>query len=418
MKMVTSDSQLHPRAWLVVGLLWFVVFSNYLARLLPTTMHDSLVSAIPMTEAQFGLLTAAFLWVYGLMSPFGGFLADRFSRSRVIITSMFAWSLITWLSSYARTYQELLILRILMSLAEACYMPTALALISDYHKGSTRSLATGIQQSGYVAGIGLTGIGGWLAERYSWHYAFSLVGLVSVAYCALLPFLLRDAPRENSTGIVAAETKPNVRIDHAFVSVFRCGPFVLVFIVSALSGFVGWPISGWMPVYLREHFHLTQTVAGFTATVYMNAAAIPGLIIGGVWADQWSRTNRRSRMFIPAIGIFIASTGILLVANISVLILAVLGLVIFRLFYGFVEANAMPMLCEIVDSRYRATAYGLINMMAAAGGGLGIYYSGVLRDLKVDLHIVFDVLAVVAVLCALMFYLVKPQTPEATRQPP
>src|SRR5277367_271074 len=106
--MMTKESKPSFRAWLIVGLLWLTVLFNYLTRLLPTTMHGSLVAAMPMSEAQFGLLTSALFWTYGLVSPFAGFLADRFGRSRVIITSMVLWSLITWLTSFARTFEQLL----------------------------------------------------------------------------------------------------------------------------------------------------------------------------------------------------------------------------------------------------------------------------------------------------------------------
>ncbi len=403
----TTDSELPSHAWRVVVLLWFVAFCNFLARLLPTTMHGSLVAAIPMTETQYGLLTASLFWTYGLVSPFGGFLADRFGRSRVIITSMFVWSVITWLTSYARTFEQLLILRSLMGLSEGCYLPAALALISDYHKGPTRSLATGIHQTGSIVGIGLSGLGGWLAERSSWHYAFSLVGLASIAYCALLVFLLRDAPRASPSGTAAAEAEPKVRVGKAVVSLFSRGSFVLVVISAALVAVISWTVAAWMPVFLQEHFHLTQGVAGLSATGYMNAAAVPGMLIGGVWADHWSRTNGRGRIFVTVIGLLGTALGILLTANTNVFILAVLGLVIYRLFLSFFDANVMPILCEIVDARYRATGYGLLNLVAATISGFGIYFPGVVRDLKIDLHIVFDIVAPVSVMCAIMFCFVK-----------
>src|SRR5271154_4835437 len=78
--------------WMVVGALWIVACLNYLARNMVTTMHGSLVAAIPMSEAQFGLLTSAFLCVYGAASPFAGFLSDKFGRTKVIITALLVWS--------------------------------------------------------------------------------------------------------------------------------------------------------------------------------------------------------------------------------------------------------------------------------------------------------------------------------------
>src|SRR5688572_31483265 len=98
-----APATLPSRAWLTVALLWVVAALNYLDRIMITTMRGSVVEAIPMTDAQFGLLTSIFLWVYGLLSPFAGFLADRFNRSRLIIGSLLVWSLLTWLTGHCKT---------------------------------------------------------------------------------------------------------------------------------------------------------------------------------------------------------------------------------------------------------------------------------------------------------------------------
>src|SRR5436190_12766868 len=96
----TSRSEYRPiHAWLPVALLWLVALLNYLDRLMITTMRDSIVAAIPMTDAQFGLLTTAFLWVYGALSPIAGYFADLFSRRWVIVASLLMWSAITWLTA-------------------------------------------------------------------------------------------------------------------------------------------------------------------------------------------------------------------------------------------------------------------------------------------------------------------------------
>lgn len=195
---MTTNFILPSRAWLIVGLLWGVGCLNYLDRVMITTMRGSIVEAIPMTEAQFGLLTAAFLWTYGLLSPFAGFLADRYSRSRVIVISLFSWSAVTWLTGHATTYGEFLTTRILMGITEACYIPAALALITDYHRGDTRSKAEGLHMSGIMVGAGLGGVGGWIAERHGWEHSFSIFGVVGIGYTVVVALLLRDAPRERS----------------------------------------------------------------------------------------------------------------------------------------------------------------------------------------------------------------------------
>ncbi len=126
--MSATTEPLPSRAWLMVGLLWFVALLNYLDRLILITMRTSIKASIPMTEAQFGLLTTVFLVTYGLLSPLGGFLADRLNRSRVIIFSLFAWSALTWLTGHAKSFPELIVYRSLMGISEACYFPAAAGL--------------------------------------------------------------------------------------------------------------------------------------------------------------------------------------------------------------------------------------------------------------------------------------------------
>jgi MFS family permease len=76
---------------------------------------------------------------------------------------LFAWSALTWLTGHAKTFEQLILVRGLIGISEAFYIPAGMALIMDYHRGPTRSLANGIHVSGVFVGSGLGGIGGWLA---------------------------------------------------------------------------------------------------------------------------------------------------------------------------------------------------------------------------------------------------------------
>lgn len=186
-------------AWTIVGLLWVVASLNYLDRLMLVSMRESVKSGIVMTDAQFGLLTSVFLWVYGSLSPVGGYLADRFSRKWVIIGSLVTWSAMTWVTGRVHTFQGLFAARALMGVSEAFYIPAGLALIAEWHRGSTRSLATGIHMSGLYAGAALGGLGGYIAQRYGWREGFTWFGVFGIAYSFVLLYWLRDAGPGDST---------------------------------------------------------------------------------------------------------------------------------------------------------------------------------------------------------------------------
>ncbi len=407
---MSSPSTLPTRAWLTVGLLWVVGCLNYLDRVMIATMRGSIKEAIPMTDAQFGLLTSVFLLVYAALSPFAGFLADRFNRSRVIVGSLFFWSLVTWLTAHAKTYDQLLLTRALMGISEACYLPAAVALIADYHRTNTRSLANGIHLSGVMVGSALGGVGGWLAERHGWAYAFSLFGIVGIVYSVVVLFLLRNPPVDDRSEAIAAGAEARVRFGEAIGSLFSQPAFVLALLFWGLLGVGGWAVMGWMPTYLNEQFKLSQGAAGLSATGYVNVASLLGMVIGGAWADRWSRTNPRARILVPIIGLCVAAPGILLASTTTLLPVALGALVCYGLARSFTDANMMPILCQIADPRYRATGYGVLNFFACVVGGVTIYAGGALRDANVDISRVFQFASGAIAFCAVLMFVIRRQT--------
>jgi len=403
------DSKLPARAWLTVGLLWVVGLLNYLDRVMITTMRGSIMEEIPMTEAQFGLLTSVFLWTYGILSPFAGFLADRYSRSRVIIISLFSWSVVTWLTAHATTFGELLVTRALMGVTEACYIPAALALITDYHRGDTRSRAEGLHMSGIMVGAGLGGVGGWIAERHGWEHSFTIFGLVGIFYTFIVALFLRDAPRERPADAASskADALPDIDLRSAFASLFSRNSFVLAVFYWGLLGMGGWAVVGWMPTYMNENFNLSQGVAGLTATGYLQAALLVGVLVGGAWADRWFRTNRYGRFYVPLIGLCFAAPGIFLAGSTNLLPVAIIGLMVYGFARAFADCNMMPILCQVTDPRYRATGYGVLNFCGTIVGGFTIYAGGALRDAKIDVSLIFGFASVSMLGCAALLILIK-----------
>lgn len=393
-------------AWLVVALLWVTACLNYLDRLMITTMRSSLMETIPMTEAQFGLLTTVVLVVYGLGSPFAGYFADKFQRSYVIVGSLLAWSIVTGLTAYAKTYDQLLALRALLALSQVAAVPASVALVVDYHRGSTRSLASGLLLSGAMAGAALSGLGGWIASNSSWGYAHQLFGIIGAAYAIALLFLLRD-PEVEPIAVPAGQTAPApVRLGEAFRSLFTNRGYLLMIGYSCVLGVVAWSVVGWMPTYMKEQYSLTQGAAGMYTTLCVNIAALLGLIIGGKWADRWSRRNERARILVPMIGLLLAAPGVVLLIKAPVLGLALTGLAMYGLFRYFSDANMMPVLCMLVDARYRATSWGVASLFSTLVGGAGIYAGGMLRDAKIDVSRIFEFAALNLLVSALLMYFI------------
>jgi MFS family permease len=406
-----SRTLLPAAAWIAVALLWLAGGSNYLTRTMLTTMRGSVLQDIPMTDAQFGLLTSAFLWFYAFASPFGGFLADRFSRRLVVIISIFIWSSLTLVTAYARTFEQFIALRALLGLAQAFYIPAAVALIIDYHRGPTRALAGGIHLTGMVLGSSIGGLGGWLAEHHGWSYAYTFIGLPNLALGFILIFFLRDPPRELSataaTTTATSQGLPKIRFGAALLSLAQPGPYYYLILCQILQGGVSWVIIGWVPTLMREQFKLGQGAAGFSSLGVLYGSQIIGLLVGGFWSDRWSLKNARARIFIPAIAIMLTAPAFWVTGWTHHISFTLLCLSLWGLAMGVFGANNMPIICLVVDERYRATAVGILNCVTAISGGLVIYGVGALRDAQIGVSLILTFAGLGAFLCGFSLWMVN-----------
>ncbi len=386
-------------AWLMVVLLLPVALLNYLDRQLVATMQKSIMGSVDdlKTQAQWGHLLAWFKWTYALASPFAGYVADRFGRRHVIALSLFVWSADTWATAHATSYDQLLATRAIMGLSEAFYIPAALALIADHHGTATRSRAVGLHQIGIYVGVMLGSLGGYVADdpALGWRWAFTGLGLLGVVYAFPLWWWLRDTPR--------ARPAEAPRAFAAVGDLLGNRDFRLLLLYFTLPALAGWVVRDWMPSVLQKELGLTQGLAGVSAVVWWQGAAIVSALGGGWLADRWMRRSPRGRQQVSALGMSLivpALLGVGIVIGQGSLPLAIAFLVLFGLGWGLFDSNNMPILAQIARPDQRATGYGLMNLASISCGGLADVGFGWLRDHQVPLNLIFGGFAAVACLSA------------------
>jgi MFS transporter, Spinster family, sphingosine-1-phosphate transporter len=404
------------RAWLVVALLVPVALLNYLDRQMLASMKFSVMRDIPdiALEANWGAILALFKWVYAGLSPIGGYLADRYSRKHVIVASLLVWSFVTWMTGHVTSYEGLLTTRALMGISEAFYIPAALALISDVHRGPTRSRAVGFHQMGIYVGVIVGGFGGYAADHpaLGWRWAFEACGIVGIAYALPLFLFLKNADRSESP---ESRTSPG----HSLRELLGNGSFILLVLYFTLPALAGWIVRDWMPAILKAEFGIGQGLAGVSATVYWQSAAIVGAIAGGWMADRWMRTTARGRIYTSALGMMLivpAMFGVGYAPQTGMLWIAVAFLILFGLGWGFFDSNNMPILCQIARPELRATGYGIMNFVSISCGGFADWGFGIMRDRQVPLFGIFGVFASAAVLSTVLVLLIRPRETEQTRR--
>jgi MFS transporter, Spinster family, sphingosine-1-phosphate transporter len=393
--------------WMIVVLLFPVATLNYLDRQMLAAMKTSVMADIPQIqlEANWGFLLGSFKWVYAALSPIGGYIADRFSRRWVIVISLFVWSAVTWATGHVHTFEQLLATRALMGISEAFYIPAALALVADFHSSRTRSRAVGIHQMAIYVGVMIGGFSGYAADapELGWRWAFAAAGMVGVLYSVPLMFALRDAPR--SVDNDAQRPSPA----HAFTELVRNPSYILLVLYFTLPALAGWVVKDWMPAILKTQFNIGQGQAGVSATLYVNIAALIGVLAGGWLADRWMRQSIRGRIYVSALGMTCIIPALFGVGNASTLTIAIAFLMLFGIGWGFFDCNNMPILSQIVRPQLRATGYGMMNLVSISCGGFADWGFGFLRDHQIPLNVIFGVFASIALLSAVLVLFIRPR---------
>ncbi len=407
-----KNSKIYP--WIVVALLWGVALLNYMDRQMLSTMKEAM--QVDITELQsaanFGYLMAVFLWIYGLMSPVSGIIADRLNRKWLIVGSLLVWSSVTYLMGVAETFDQIFWLRALMGVSEALYIPAGLSLIADYHTGKSRSLAIGIHMTGLYTGSAIGGFGATVAAAYSWNTAFHWFGILGISYAAMLAIFLKE--KKNEEVVVQAEqiqpqSNNKETVGASLKSLITNFSFWVILLYFAAPSLPGWATKNWLPTLFAENLDMPMSQAGPISTITIAISSFVGVLVGGTLSDYWVQKNLRGRVYTGAIGLGLTIPSLLLLGLGNNIVMIVGAGLLFGIGYGMFDANNMPILCQFVSAKQRATAYGVMNMIGVFAGAFITRLLGEWSD-GGNLGLGFALLAViVAVALFAQLYFLRPK---------
>jgi MFS family permease len=365
--------------WFVVGMLWMVCFFNYADRQAIFSVFPLIGHRFALTDVQLGVLGSSFMWMYAVFGPLAGWLCDRFPRKTLILGALLFWSVATGATAFSRTYSQLVLCRALGGLGEAFYFPASMSLISDYHR-ETRSRAMSIHQSSvYVGTIAGGAVSGALGQYYGWRSSFILFGVLGVLLALSIWTQLREPARGTSdlpghpAHVPGANLGPGANLVAALKELSANRAVLLLIIVFMGANFVAVVFLSWMPAFLYQKFHMSLSMAGFSATAYLQVASVLGVLSGGFLADALVKRDRNrrhnGRILIQSVALLSGTPFLFLTGwtiSVSLLILATIG---FGFFKGMYDANIFASIHDVVSVERRGVAVGIMNSLAWLAGG-------------------------------------------------
>ncbi len=358
--------------------MWFAYFLNYCDRQAVFSMLPVLKRDLFFSDAQLGLIGAAFLWTYGLCCPVAGYLADRFSKRWLVVGSLAIWSLVTTATGLAQSVMMMLLLRIAMGVSESLYMPAAIALTANAHAAHQRSRAVSILTTAQIVGsFAGSAFGGWMAGLGLWRWAFFALGGVGLLY--VVPywlFLHSQSALEAKPRSVEAAATVAVADDRKFLSPV----YLLLCCVFPVFVFGLWLLYAWLPNHMYEKFNLSLAKAGVVSTLTLQLTMFIGLVTGGAVADAWSKVQRGARLWLLAISLLICAPSLHFIGNSPTVATTSLAAGVFGLMGGFFAGNIFPAAFEVVPENRRASAVGWLNFCGSMISGFAPLIGGIYKS--------------------------------------
>ena len=382
-----SDGADHVRAavprpnykWELLALLFCAFFFHQGDRAIFGVVLSAIKSDLRLADSELGLVGTVLFVTLALMMPVAGYLGDIWNRKKIIIGSLLFWSAATMCTGFAGGLVALIAFRSVATAGgESFYAPAAYPLLAAHHT-RTRALALSIHQASLYIGVMVTGfLGGYIAERWGWRATFLLYGGGGIVLGCVLTWRLLDAPPP-AAGPTAG---PRDSVWQALGVLFRSPTALLLTTGFTAIVFVNNAYVVWAPVFLQERFNLSLTQAGGYAMSYHHLAALAGILVGGWLSDRMAAVRPVFRLEMMGTAMLLGVPVIFLMGRADSLIVACTTMACFGLFRGFYEANTHAALFQVIAPPHRASAVGVMIMLAFLVGSLSPWLLGRLRELS------------------------------------
>lgn len=364
--------------WRLVIFLGVAAALNYADRAAMSSVLPAVREDLGLSNVALGMLGSFFLWSYALCSPFAGSLGDHYSRTRIVLISLVAWSGVTALMGGATGFPMLLGLRVGLGVTESLFLPAAFALIAQAHDLRTRGRAMSMISIGINGGMVLGGAtAGFLAEHYGWRTGFWVFGIAGLILALAGPSFLPANSPQATTPAQSLVKRPS--FGEAVRYLARVRTYYALLVESTLSGMGMWIFFAWLPLYFRDTFNLSLAAAGFAGTFMLQVSVVLGVIVGGWVSDRAAARAPHRRMLAYGTCYLLCAPFLLLFLTQPGFGMVVVAISCFSFLRGVGQANDNPTLCEVVPAQFRSTAIGIMNACATGVGGCGVFIAGYLK---------------------------------------
>lgn len=309
-----------------------------------------------------GIILSSFFLGYAIMQIPGGALADRFGYRKVILVSLFSWSVFTILTGSAWSLLSLIFVRFLFGIGEGSFFPSGSKAIATNFPVNQRSGAMSIMlASAAIMGVVTPILTGHALVTIGWRNLFYIIGVVGILITALMFFLLKE-PAKPSLAASASGQQPKTSLKDVLKTPMIWNLFISYFSIYA----VNWGLQSWMPTYMVNVRGLDMTQMGLLSAIPA-VVSIFTMLLSGYVLDRIPAG--KDRIIASVFGVLVAFFLYLMGSSGSITTF-ITYMTIVTAMAGFISTLIISKSLKTMPESVVATANGFINTGAQLAGFL------------------------------------------------
>ncbi len=353
---------------------------------------------------QTGLLISSFTITSGISQFFGGWLADKFTRRKIIAVGMGGVGLSAIAIGFSPTYSIMMGTLVVMGIFSGGYHPSATPMFTSYFEKSHHGRVIAVHMLGGSIGFSASPVlGGLIAGLFGWRSAFLILSVPVLIATFLIIFKFKERKRLDvykESDVVSGRTKQI----NKFSQIGRAlRPIAPLAILAILFQFVAGAAMAFIAIYLVDKHGISSVHAAMWLGI-VRGGGIVGSLLGGWLSDKWWRVNALIlALVVTGPALFLATRLPFGVGLIAVLLL--LGLLM-----NMRQSTMQPLMVAYTPPALMATVFGLYFGLSMEGSSLIQPVAGYFMDI-VGINGVFNFIAIIA-LCLSLIALVLWKRPR------
>lgn len=390
----------------VVAILAFLQFTIILDFMIISPLGAVLMPALKITPSQFGAIVSAYAFSAGFSGLLAAGFADRYDRKKLLLFFYAGFVLGTFLCGISKTYEFLLMARIITGLFGGVIGSIIMAISTDIFSFQQRGTVMGFIQTAFAASqiLGIPA-GLFFSNLWGWQWPFILIVLVSLIVGGVIIIYLKPL-----------ETHLNKKVDpnpfHHLWTTVKIPSYLLAFFTTGLLSLGGYML---MPFGSAFSVHNLGIQIDKLPLIYL-LTGVASIFIGplvGKSSDVFGKFN------VFLFGAVLSIVMVLIYTNLGMTplfwVIVVNTVMFIGIFSRMIPSQALMSVIPSTDRRGAFMAIG--SSLQQFAGGFASLAAGLIVVEGVDGKLEhFDTLGYILVLTALVstytMFLIHRSIPE------